>query len=126
MIGIVVVTHGKLALELVAAMEHVVGVQDKTATICIDPDDDMENRKREIVSAIKQTDTGSGVIILTDMFGGTPSNLAISIKNNLNVEVISGVNLPLMIKLASIRNKDSLKTVVEKSLFAGKKYIRVA
>ena len=126
MIGIVVVTHGKLALELVAAMEHVVGVQDKTATICIHPDDDMENRKREIVSAIKQTDTGSGVIILTDMFGGTPSNLAISIKNNLNVEVISGVNLPLMIKLASIRNKDSLKTVVEKSLFAGKKYIRVA
>ena len=126
MIGIVVVTHGKLALELVAAMEHVVGVQDKTATICIDPDDDMENRKREIVSAIKQTDTGSGVIILTDMFGGTPSNLAISIKNNLNVEVISGVNLPLMIKLASIRNKDSLKTVVEKSLFAGKKYISVA
>jgi len=126
MIGIVVVTHGKLALELVAAMEHVVGAQDKTATICIDPDDDMESRKREIISAIKQTDTGSGVIVLTDMFGGTPSNLAISIKNNLNVEVISGVNLPLMIKLASIRNKDNLKMVVEKSLFAGKKYIRVA
>ena len=126
MIGIVVVTHGKLALELVAAMEHVVGAQNKTATICIDPDDDMESRKREIISAIKQTDTGSGVIVLTDMFGGTPSNLAISIKNNLNVEVISGVNLPLMIKLASIRNKDNLKMVVEKSLFAGKKYIRVA
>ena len=100
MIGMVLVTHGRLALELFAALEHVVGPQAQTASICIGPDDDMEQRRAEIVAAVEKVDTGSGVVVLTDMFGGTPSNLAISIMENANVEVIAGVNLPLLIKLA--------------------------
>jgi mannose PTS system EIIA component len=126
MIGMVLVTHGRLALELFAALEHVVGPQAQTASICIGPDDDMEQRRAEIVAAVEKVDTGSGVVVLTDMFGGTPSNLAISIMENANVEVIAGVNLPLLIKLASVRSSETMANAVLQAQEAGRKYINVA
>lgn len=126
MIGMVLVTHGRLALELVAALEHVVGPQAETASICIGPDDDMEQRRAEIVAAVAKVETGEGVVVLTDMFGGTPSNLAISIMENANVEVIAGVNLPLLIKLASLRSSEPLAEAVIQAQEAGRKYINVA
>lgn len=126
MIGMVLVTHGRLALELFAALEHVVGAQAQTASICIGPDDDMEQRRAEIVTAVENVDSGKGVVVLTDMFGGTPSNLAISIMENANVEVIAGVNLPLLIKLASVRSTESLEDAVLQAQDAGRKYINVA
>ena len=103
MIGLVIVTHGRLAEEFVFAMEHVVGPQRAVATVCIGPDDDMEGRRADIQASISRVDTGDGVVLLTDMFGGTPSNLAISMMNREGVEVISGVNLPMLVKLAKIR-----------------------
>jgi len=126
MIGMVLVTHGRLALELVAALEHVVGPQSQVASICIGPDDDMEQRRAEIVAAVEKVDSGTGVVVLTDMFGGTPSNLAISIMENTNVEVIAGVNLPLLIKLASVRSTEPLSEAVTQAQDAGRKYISVA
>lgn len=126
MIGMVLVTHGRLALELFAALEHVVGPQTQTASICIGPDDDMEQRRAEIVAAVDKVESGSGVVVLTDMFGGTPSNLAISIMENANVEVIAGVNLPLLIKLASVRSTESMADAVLQAQDAGRKYINVA
>jgi len=126
MIGMVLVTHGKLALELVAALEHVVGSQTQIACICIGPDDDMEQRRSEILTAVEEIETGAGVVVLTDMFGGTPSNLAISIMEDSKVEVIAGVNLPLLIKLASLRASVSLTEAVSQAQEAGRKYINVA
>ena len=126
MIGMVLVTHGRLALEMVAALEHVVGPQTQTSSICIGPDDDMEQRRAEIVAAVEKVDSGSGVVVLTDMFGGTPSNLAISIMEKANVEVIAGVNLPLLIKLASLRSTAPLADAVVEAQEAGRKYINVA
>jgi PTS system mannose-specific IIA component len=126
MIGMVLVTHGRLAAELVNALEHVVGKQEQVASVCIAPDDDMEERRREIVESIAKMDSGAGVILLTDMFGGTPSNLAISIMDRAKVEVIAGVNLPMLVKLASVRDKASIEEAVAKAQEAGKKYINVA
>ncbi len=126
MIGLVLVTHGRLAEELIAATEHVVGAQRNVRAICIGPDDDMEQRRRDIVQAVGGVDEGSGVILITDMFGGTPSNLAISIIDEANVEVIAGVNLPMLIKLASARENESLKDAVTTAQDAGRKYINVA
>ncbi len=126
LIGLVLVTHGRLALELVAAMEHVVGPQSQVATVCIGPEDDMEKRRADIVSAVEATNAGSGVVVLTDMFGGTPSNLAISIMDTAPVEVIAGVNLPMLIKLASMRSTENLQTAVAQAQDAGRKYINVA
>ena len=126
MIGLVLVTHGALAREFVAAVEHVVGPQAQMQAICIGADDDMEQRRREILEAAKATDTGAGVIVLTDMFGGTPSNLAISIIEKANVEVIAGVNLPMLIKLTSVRAGSDLHEAVELAQDAGRKYISVA
>ena len=126
MIGLVLVTHGRLAEELIAATEHVVGAQRNVRAICIGPDDDMEQRRRDIVQAVDDVDEGSGVILITDMFGGTPSNLAISIIDEANVEVIAGVNLPMLIKLASARENESLKDAVTTAQDAGRKYINVA
>ena len=126
MIGLVLVTHGRLADEFVAATEHVVGPQSNTVTICIGPDDDMEQRRKDILNAVEEVDTGSGVILLTDMFGGTPSNLAISIIENANVEVIAGVNLPMLIKLASVRESQDLRQAVAAAQESGRKYIAVA
>jgi PTS system mannose-specific IIA component len=126
MIGVLLVTHGRLADELKAATEHVVGPQQAFLTVCIGPQDDMEARREEILEAIKTVDSGAGVVLLTDMFGGTPSNLAISAMGYGNVEVIAGVNLPMLIKLASVRSKSSLSEAVDKAQEAGRKYIRVA
>jgi PTS system mannose-specific IIA component len=126
MIGIVLVTHGRLAAEFVAAMEHVVGPQKNVASICIDADDDMEVRRADIAGAVKAVDTGRGVVILTDMFGGTPSNLAISLLSGGHVEVIAGVNLPMLIRLASVRGEMKLADAVVAAQEAGRKYISVA
>ncbi len=126
MIGIVLVTHGRLADEFVAAMEHVVGPQDAVATICIGPDDDMEERRSQILDSIAKVDDGAGVILLTDMFGGTPSNLAISVIEKANVEVIAGANLPMLIKLASVRADSPLKAAATQAQDAGRKYINIA
>ncbi|MDP6353054.1 MAG: PTS sugar transporter subunit IIA [Alphaproteobacteria bacterium] len=126
MIGIVVVTHGRLADEFVAATEHVVGAQEGMRSICIGPDDDVEQRRAEILDAVDGVDSGAGVVVLTDMFGGTPSNLAISIMDRAGVEVIAGVNLPMLIKLASVRETEPLVDAVASAQEAGRKYINVA
>lgn len=126
MIGLVIVTHGKLADEFVSAMEHVVGPQRSVKAICIGPSDDMERRRADIVEAAKVVDDGSGVILLTDMFGGTPSNLAISVMDETHAEVIAGLNLPMLIKLASIRDRLDLQACVAHAQDAGRKYISVA
>ena len=126
MIGLVIVTHGRLAVEFRAALEHVVGPQSQIETITIGPDDDVEKRRHEIIEAVKRVDTGDGVVILTDMFGGTPSNLAISAMNGREVEVIAGINLPMLIKLASVRCERELADAVLCAKDAGRKYINVA
>ncbi len=126
MIGIILVTHGRLADELSSALQHVVGPQPALATVCIGPEDDMDKRRQEIIDRIRQVDAGQGVVLLTDMFGGTPSNLAISVMEGRKVEVIAGVNLPMLVKLASVRDHDDLATAVIKAQEAGRKYINVA
>lgn len=126
MIGLILVTHGRLAEEFLVALEHVVGPQKQIATVCIGPRDDMEGRRKEIASAIKKVDTGEGVIILTDLFGGTPSNLSISLLNAGTVEVIAGVNLPMLIRLDSARKNMDVKEAVAAAREAGRKYISVA
>ena len=126
MIGMVLVTHGALAEEFVAALQHVVGAQENVAAVCIGPDDDMEARRAQILEQVTRVDNGQGVVLLTDLFGGTPSNLAISIMENANVEVIAGVNLPLLIKLASVRDSMALSDAVTSAQQAGRKYINVA
>jgi PTS system mannose-specific IIA component len=126
MIGLVIVTHGRLAQEFVSAMEHVVGPQTGVVAVCIGPDDDMEQRRRDILKAATDVDEGQGVILLTDMFGGTPSNLAISVMEQTHAEVIAGLNLPMLIKLASLRGRESLTDCVAAAQEAGRKYISVA
>ena len=126
MIGLVIVTHGGLAKEFRAALEHVHGPQTQIATISIGPDDDMEMRRAEILEAITSVDSGDGVILLTDMFGGTPSNLAISVMAQARVEVIAGINLPMLIKLASVRGETGLDEAISEAQEAGRKYINVA
>ena len=126
MIGLVVVTHGNLANEFVSAMQHVVGKQDNVATVCIGPEDEMELRLNEIIKKVEDVNSGKGVVVLTDMFGGTPSNLAISIMDKAKVEIIAGVNLPMLIKIASLRKEKDLKQTVEGAQEAGKKYINIA
>ena len=126
MIGMVLVTHGRLATEFRAALEHVVGPQAQIETVTIGPDDDMEARRREILEAVTNVDTGQGVVLLTDMFGGTPSNLAISVMGNGLVEVVAGINLPMLIKLASVRDTSTLEKAVIQAQEAGRKYINVA
>ena len=125
-IGMVLVTHGRLAEEFIAALEHVVGHQDGVAAVCIGPDDDMEQRRREILDRVAEVDRGRGVVLLTDMFGGTPSNMAISVMEKQRIEVIAGINLPMLIKLASVRASESLPRAVAAARDAGVKYINVA
>ena len=126
MIGLVLVTHGRLAAEFIAALEHVVGPQQKVAAVCIGAEDDMEQRRRDILDSVAKVEEGDGVVLLTDMFGGTPSNLAISVLDRANVEVIAGVNLPMLIKLASVRGSTKLPVAVMQAQEAGRKYINVA
>ena len=126
MIGLVLVTHGRLADEFRAAIEHIVGAQEQLETICIGPDDDIEQRNKDIIAAIKKVDTGKGAILLTDMFGGTPSNLAISVMEQGRIEVIAGMNLPLLIKLVSVRQDHSMSDALVEAQDSGRKYIHVA
>lgn len=126
MIGIILVTHGRLAEEFVSAMEHVVGAQEGVATICIGPADDMEVRRADIADAIARVDTGSGAILLTDLFGGSPSNLAISLLEPGRTEVIAGVNLPMLIRLAGARKCKDLRGAAEAAREAGRTYITMA
>ena len=126
MIGLVLVTHGRLAAEFVGALEHIVGAQAAVESICIGPDDDMEARRADIAGAVARVDTGAGVILLTDMFGGTPSNLAISLMSAKRIEVIAGVNLPMLVRLASVRTSMTVDKAVEAAQEAGRKYISVA
>ncbi len=126
MIGLILVTHGTLAKEFVVAMEHVVGPQKNIATVCIGPRDNMEDHRKQIAYSIKQVNSGSGVIILTDLFGGTPSNLAISLLKPGMIEVIAGVNLPMLIRLESARKTMDVKAAVAAARDAGRKYISVA
>lgn len=126
MIGLILVTHGHLAEQFVEAMEHVVGEQSAIVTVCIGPNDDMEQRRSEIAEAIKTVDAGKGVIILTDLFGGTPSNLAISLLDAGRIEVIAGINLPMLIRLAGARKTMSVTEAVEAAQEAGRNYITVA
>ncbi len=126
MIGLVLVTHGRLAVEFLAAMEHVVGPQAQVRTVCIGPDDDMEQRRADILAAATDVDAGDGVILVTDMFGGTPSNLAISAMQRGTIEVIAGMNVPMLIKLAELRHDGGVGDVVREAQEAGRKYIAVA
>ena len=126
MIGLVLVTHGGLAVEFLAAMEHIVGPQEQVEVVSIGPEDDMDQRREDIVAAVSKVQTGQGVILLTDMFGGTPSNLAISLLENDMVEVIAGLNLPMLIKLASVRKNKTLQEAADAAQNAGRKYINTA
>ncbi|MCY4231235.1 MAG: PTS sugar transporter subunit IIA [Alphaproteobacteria bacterium] len=129
MIGLALVTHGRLAIELLAALEHVVGPQEQVAAVCIGPDDDMEDRRAEIARVARTLNTGDGVVLLTDMFGGTPSNLAISVlgaSDQGDVEVVAGVNLPMLVKFATCRRNKSLVNAVADAEEAGRKYIQIA
>lgn len=126
MIGLVIVTHGALAREFELALEHVVGPQEALETVSIGPDDDMEIRRTDILKAVERVNSGMGAIILTDMFGGTPSNLSISIMEPGLVEVVAGVNLPMLIKLAKVREGDDMSDALEKATEAGRRYINVA
>jgi PTS system mannose-specific IIA component len=126
MIGMILVTHGKLAEHFIDAMEHVVGKQEAVATICIGPNDDMEQRRADIADAIKAVDDGQGAIILTDLFGGTPSNLAISLLDTGHIEVIAGINLPMLIRLAGARKSMNVVDAVNAAQTAGRNYITVA
>ena len=126
MIGLVLVTHGRLAVEFRAALEHVVGAQSHIETVSIGPEDDVERRRQDILDAVQKVNAGSGVIVLTDMFGGTPSNLAISVMAPGKVEVVAGVNLPMLIKLASVRGEKPLSEAIDDAQDAGRKYINVA
>lgn len=126
MIGMVLVTHGRLAEEFKSALEHVVGPQEACETVSIGPDDDMEMRRNDILSAVQAVDGGQGVVILTDMFGGTPSNLAISVMQDRDIEVIAGVNLPMLVKLARVRAEMGMRDAVREAQDAGRKYINVA
>lgn len=126
MIGLVLVTHGSLATEFVVAMEHVVGPQQQIETICIGPEDDMEMRRADIAGAVARVNDGAGVILLTDLFGGTPSNLAISLLKAGEIEVIAGINLPMLIRLESARKVMDVRAAVAAAREAGQKYISIA
>ncbi|MCB1506916.1 MAG: PTS sugar transporter subunit IIA [Hyphomicrobiaceae bacterium] len=126
MIGLVIITHGGLAKEFRAALEHIVGPQERLETVSIGPEDDMVARRQEILDAVGRVESDNGVILLTDMFGGTPANLAISVLDEAKVEVIAGINLPILVKLASIRSELPLSEAVATARDAGRKYIKVA
>ena len=126
MIGLVLVTHGRLASEFRSALEHVMGPQSQIETITIGPDDDIEQRRDDIVASVAAVNTGDGVVILTDMFGGTPSNLAISVMNSPDIEVVAGINLPMLVKLATVRGEVPMPEAVAQAQEAGRKYINIA
>ncbi len=124
MLGIVLVTHGRLAQEFISAMEHIIGPQTHVRAVCIGPEDDIERRQREIAAAAKSVDLGDGVVIVTDMFGGTPCNLALTLLDRSKIEVLAGANLPSLIKLAEVRARLPLDQAVKEAIDAGRKYLR--
>jgi len=124
MLGLVLVTHGRLAQEFISAMEHMVGPQTNLRAVCIGPEDDIERRQREIAAAVKSTDEGQGVVVATDMFGGTPCNLALTQLDRGRVEVLAGANLPSLIKLVEVRARLPLDQAVKEAIDAGRKYMR--
>ncbi len=126
MIGLVIVTHGRLAEEFISVMEHIVGPQKQIEAVCMGPEDDMEKKRQEIITKVAAVDAGKGVLILTDMFGGTPSNLAISITQDKKIEALAGINLPMLIKLASVRQTETLSQAALSGQEAGRKYINAA
>ncbi|GLK85328.1 PTS sugar transporter subunit IIA [Ancylobacter defluvii] len=126
MIGLVLVTHGRLASEFRAALEHVMGPQSQIEAVTIGPDDDIEQRRLDIVASVKAVNSGQGVVILTDMFGGTPSNLAISVMTEPDIEVVAGINLPMLVKLATVRGEVPMDVAVAQAQEAGRKYINIA
>ena len=126
MIGIVIVSHSNIASEFLSVLEHIVGKQENIQAISIFPDDNVESKRGEIIKAIKNVDQKKGVIVLTDMFGGTPSNLAISVMNEKNVEVVAGVNLPMLIKISALREKCNMEELIKRSQESGRKYMNVA
>ncbi len=126
MIGLVIVTHGRLAAEMLAALEHVVGPQESIRTVCVGPEDDLDSRRLEVCDCIEDVDRGSGVILITDMFGGSPSNLCMAQMGRTDVEVLGGVNLPMLVKLAKIRKTLPMVEALECAQAAGRKYIAVA
>ncbi|MBS7542403.1 PTS sugar transporter subunit IIA [Ancylobacter oerskovii] len=126
MIGLVLVTHGRLASEFRAALEHVMGPQSQIEAVTIGPDDDIEQRRLDIVASVKAVNSGEGVVILTDMFGGTPSNLAISVMTEPDIEVVAGINLPMLVKLATVRAEVPMEAAVAQAQEAGRKYINIA
>lgn len=126
MIGLVLVTHGGLAKEFLSAMQYIVGPQSQVETVCFMPEDDISQHRQEIVQKVQKVNSGQGVLILTDMFGGTPSNISISLLDKENVEVVAGLNLPMLIKLSSLRQTANLKDAANDAEEAGKKYINIA
>ncbi len=126
MIGVVLVSHANIAKEMLDVIQHIVGPQENFVSISIFPNDNMESKRKEILDSVKQVDSGKGVIVLTDMFGGTPSNLAISVMENEKIEVVAGVNLPMLIKMMSVREKKNIKDLIKISQESGRKYINVA
>jgi len=126
MIGLVIVTHGRLAEEFISVMEHIVGPQEQVAAVCMGPDDDLDAKRQEIIEKAKDVDSGKGVLILTDMFGGTPSNLAISVTQDKSIEALAGINLPMLIKLATARKTETLAEAALSGQEAGRKYINAA
>ncbi len=124
MIGIVIITHGNLAHELLSAVQHIVGPQSYIKTVCIGPQDDLDLRRSEISSAIKSVDLGDGVALVTDMFGGTPCNLALAHLKRGKVEVLAGANLPSLIKLIGLRIDAPLEKAVDEAIRSGRKYMR--
>jgi PTS system mannose-specific IIA component len=126
MIGLVLVTHGRLAEEFISVLEHVVGPQKQIAAVCMAPNDDMAAKRTEILQKIKEVDDGNGTLLLTDMFGGTPSNLALSVIQDKKIESLAGINLPMLIKLTSARQTETLQQLALSGQEAGRKYIHAA
>ncbi|AGA65351.1 PTS system permease (IIAMan), nitrogen regulatory IIA protein [Liberibacter crescens BT-1] len=126
MIGLVLVTHGNIAEAFSIAVEHIVGPQRLIETISINPADDLERCRQDMIKSIENVDEGKGVIILTDMFGGTPSNLSISVMKPGYIEVIAGINLPMLIKLIGVRGDNDIQKALNEAANAGRKYINVA
>lgn len=125
MIGLVLVTHGKIGQEMLEALNGIVGPQEQAMAINIGAQDDMEKCRDAIMTAIKDVNTGAGVVLLTDMFGGTPSNLAIASMPMQQAVVLAGVNLPLLVKLATVRVTMPLLDAAREAEMAGRKYIQL-
>lgn len=125
-IALVIVTHGQLGQEFINVLNHVMGPQEKVAAFALEPKDTPAQRYQDLVSLVESLQSKEGVIVLTDMFGGTPSNMALMLQDQPNLEIIAGINLPLLLKLATVRTTMPLKEAILEAQTAGRKYIHVA